>query len=265
MTALAEAYIHLRHYQYTTSYLNEIQERAERIARPIIAGLYTEPVDLEIRIEEGSLKIWLTVFGVLGAAYHGIAVYSEFKKSITELVKDAREFSDSILDDFLPEINATPPQIYRTERRLKTPGKIHRIINRVEKLKDRMGGMNSQDVEIELNKILGELYKIQKDLSEEEIKFLLSSIEIKTIELPKTPKQLKERVAALRQKHPEDFDLLEVPLNFVQARSFEALPVSAENQNDIQPKLQMIKRVHITPSKEHMESFRKKRPLLIDE
>jgi len=84
-------------------------------------------------LEEGSLKSRIPVGAALLAIYGGVADYKGFKESIVAMCDDARDFAVDVFGPFSDKAGVPTKDIYRFERRLKTPGKLYRITKRLEK------------------------------------------------------------------------------------------------------------------------------------
>lgn len=67
------------------------------------------------------------------AIYGGVADYKGFKESIVAMCDDARDFAVDVFGPFSDKAGVPTKDIYRFERRLKTPGKLYRITKRLEK------------------------------------------------------------------------------------------------------------------------------------
>jgi hypothetical protein len=154
MTELAQVYVHLRPYDVDAKSIdrlgNAVREHAVAAARSIYHGNVT----IDIRLEEGTIKVWATVIGVLGVLHVGygvIADYKGFKEGVVAVCEDAQKFATFVSDHFVKDAAATPLQTFRVERRLKVPGKIRRVIVELEKLE------NAQLTEPELSSRLAEV------------------------------------------------------------------------------------------------------------
>jgi hypothetical protein len=131
--------------------------------------VYGGGVTVDVRLEEGSLRTWVSVAGAL-AVYGAIADYKGFKESIQEMCKDAREYSVDVCGAFTEAAKVNKGQIYRVERRLKTPGKINRVLKKIEQLDKAAETMGTDKLQDQLKDVQDELQAIQSELSEEDRK-----------------------------------------------------------------------------------------------
>jgi hypothetical protein len=169
---LAEAYIHLRPFAIEENTLNDLLDSISKRATDQASELYNFNVEIEIKAEEGSLRIWATIIGGGLFLYSHIADYKGFKDSIGELCKDAREFGSDICDYAINQSKANSRQIYRTERRLKTPGKMKRLISRIEKIEKITKPLESTSIQNEIDHIKIDINRIMDDLSQNERELL---------------------------------------------------------------------------------------------
>lgn len=134
LVRLAQSYIHLKPFTVSDGDIERLGERAVTVATEAAKATYDFDVQLEIDLEPGSLKAWVLVLSAgIGVAYNAIATWPDFKQGLTELVQDAREFGGGFNRMFADEAKAQSNQVYRTERRTMTPGKILRAASRIER------------------------------------------------------------------------------------------------------------------------------------
>jgi hypothetical protein len=130
------------------------------------ADIYGGGVEVDIQIEEGSLITRITVVGgLLLGAYSTIADYKGFKDSVVEMCDDAREFAVDVCSPFVRKAGVPKEDVYRFERRLKTPGKLYRLSKRLEKLEHSVNELSPRAIQKELASLRAELDAATKDLS----------------------------------------------------------------------------------------------------
>ncbi|MGY4198922.1 hypothetical protein [Bradyrhizobium sp. USDA 4520] len=166
MAHLAQTYVHLRPYGLNAETIQRLGAAILKSAEVGARDCYGGDVTVEVDLEEGSAKIWIAVLGALSAVYGTIADYKGFKESIGEMVQDARWFGDFMIEATKQNTHATDKQVFRTERRLQTPGKIKRVTEKLEKLEH--SGLNAKQLNKQLEVAIDEIKRIEKDLSEEE-------------------------------------------------------------------------------------------------
>ena len=140
---------------------------AKRIAFEAAANVYGGDVEIEVQIEEGSLITRVTVAGriFLSGAYSHIVDYKGFKERVVELCDDAREFAVDVCVPFIKKAGVPKEDVYRFERRLKTPGKLYRQTKRLDKLEHSIGELSRMDVQQELANMRTDLESVTQDMS----------------------------------------------------------------------------------------------------
>jgi hypothetical protein len=215
MAQLAQAYVHLRPYRVTRGLLDELGDYTEQTAIEAIKRIYGGNVTVEIKIEEGSLKAWVTVLGVLyvGAdiahkTYGTIADYKGFKDSIVELCKDAREFGVDVCGAVTAKSGASESQIFRTEKRRKTPGRLARLIEHLEQVDQLQGKLSKGELARQMEMVRRELAVIERDLTPEESDVLHRYLQFENIpplrQVPGNAPRLRMPKAAIRVSETED-------------------------------------------------------------
>jgi hypothetical protein len=177
LVQLAQTYIHLKPYRVSRKRLNSLGKRAEKIAVKAALDVYGGGVTVDVRLEEGSLRTWVSVAGVLTlSAYGVIADYKGFKESIQEMCKDAREYGLDVCGAFTEAAKAHKGQVYRVERRLKTPGKLNRVLKKIEQLDKAAESMGTDKLQAQLKDVQDELQTISSELTEEERKMMRQAL-----------------------------------------------------------------------------------------
>lgn len=162
MTVLAQTYLHLL-VEPTQRQIEETQSYVLFLGALSAKEHFGQEVQLEIRIEHGSLKGWLTVIGGL---YIGLSNYGSLREGIDYAVKDSREFSAWIIEKFKHEVAMPPEALYRTERRLGLPGKIQRLYPLLEETSELIERRDSSEARKRLAQVQEQLTAIASELSE---------------------------------------------------------------------------------------------------
>lgn len=133
MTTIGEAYVHLRPYDVDKLGITELGERAVLVAAAAFKETYSFDGTIEVHIERGSAKVWITLLGAFSwSLYDGVSKYPDFKAGVEQMVQDARDFGSLFNRAFITQAEAQPDQVHRTERRTKTPGKVKRGLDKLE-------------------------------------------------------------------------------------------------------------------------------------
>ena len=170
---IGETYIHL-----TTDTSPEFRDFAKSFlfsqANAIGQETLRTEVEISVRIEEGSLTIWVTILGTL---LNALIFYGSIRSGIDQLVKDIRNISQFLIEKFFDEISIPEEEIYRLERRLGVPGKIQRLFKKIDRLEknDRLG--TTGESSSVMKKMKKEIFQILKEMEEEKDRqFFLQSL-----------------------------------------------------------------------------------------
>ena len=129
---------------------------------------------LEVMLEEGSLKVWLTVLGSLAA---GISAYGSLRSGIEYMVSDAKAFSEYIIERVKQEIDLPRGSFYRAERRLGLPGRIQRLYPLLEETAKLIERGNDTSARNRLDHVQDEIQHITSELDEPEDRGILQKLE----------------------------------------------------------------------------------------
>jgi len=213
LVQLAQTYIHLKPYRINQKRLNSLGKRAEKIAIKAALDVYGGGVTVDVRLEEGSLRTWVSVAGVL-AVYGAIADYKGFKESVQEMCKDAREYSVDVCGAFTEAAKANRGQVYRVERRLKTPGKLNRLLRKIEQLDKAAESMGTDKLQAQLKDVQDELQAISIEFTEEERKTMRQALVFENLpmlrERPPNSRRAEPSKAAKKPDEEDEPPLLDV-------------------------------------------------------
>jgi hypothetical protein len=176
------------------------------VAIKTAADIYGGDVEIEVQIEEGSLITRVTVVGLLLLdVYSHVADYKGFKESVVELCDDAREFAVDVCAPFIKKAGVPKEDVYRFERRLKTPGKLYRLGKRLDKLEHSVGELSPKDVQKELANIRAELESITEEISTSERSIVMTGLRRDRLPPPERwPVLDPPRVALPREESIQD-------------------------------------------------------------
>jgi hypothetical protein len=126
MARIATAYSHLRPYDISRNERSELERLIAATAKNAAARIFQMDSEIDVFTEVGSLKTWVKVIGGV------ITIYGGFRDGIERIVNDARTFSEIVNEQLIESAHAPPYSVFRTERRLETPGRILRTIHDAE-------------------------------------------------------------------------------------------------------------------------------------
>jgi len=163
---IAETYIHINYdYELKQKSHSEIKLYLETNAQEWAKKYFKQPIAIAITVEDGSLKTWITVAGLI---YAGVAGYGSFRSGIDYMVKDAKSFSNYVIEQFYQYENTPDEDIIRDERRLGIPGKIQRLFKKSDKL-DKLNNYDRDELVEELRQELTSILDLMDEQKDREL------------------------------------------------------------------------------------------------
>ena len=179
MAQLAQVRLVLDLHDLSDERIVALGRLADEIAGQVAADIYGGDVDVDVLIQDGSLLTRITVVGgLLLGLYHGVAEYPDFKVGITALCEDAEKYSNKFADKFLHASGISEDHVVKHNTSAKTPGKINRLLNRLEKT---AGKPTSSIIGSELSKAKKDLDSIERDITASEAEHLRTLFEFDTL------------------------------------------------------------------------------------
>jgi hypothetical protein len=210
VTSLAQAYIHLKPYSAKPSEIRALGSYAKRTAAKSAREIYGGGVTILVEIEEGSLRTRVTVIAITlnvlqGAhfAYSTIADLKGFQEGVSELCDQAREFGVDVCEPFVRKAGVPKEDVYRFERRLKTPGKLYRFSKHLEKLQRSVDELSPKTLKEELARLRAELDVIESDLSVQDRRALEGVIRSRRLPTPRNWPRPESAKLAVRPKEQD--------------------------------------------------------------
>lgn len=161
MSRIAETYIHLR-VQASYEEMSVVKRYFEVNGALLSKEIFGGRLEIEVKLEEASLKVWVTIAGLV---YGIIAGYGSFRTGIDYTIKDSRAFSERLSSSFVKDALIPKEKVYRIERRLGVPGKISRLLDRLKRLETRS---KNTAINKEIEYIQKEIINILKRLDNEQ-------------------------------------------------------------------------------------------------
>jgi hypothetical protein len=129
---LAEAYIRFTLHRPELIRLSDSLEILDVAASTAAARFYEFPVELDLRAELGSRKLIATILA--SNAVQIFVLYGSVRQSVDYLVKDARRFSEYVIEETKSLHKLSNQAVQRTERRLGDPGRLQRALSDIDEL-----------------------------------------------------------------------------------------------------------------------------------
>jgi hypothetical protein len=92
------------------------------------------------------------------------------------MCNDARAFGIEVCDKFISSSGASDSQVYRVEKRRKTPGRVYRLLQRLERIESSLNDISPNVLRAELHEARQELVRILRELPAEDSKELVELI-----------------------------------------------------------------------------------------
>jgi len=178
MAQLAEAYIRLKPFYVSAEQLERLGKATDELARTAALRIYEQPVEIEVDLIEGTLWGTIKVTGaIIFTVYTGYSSIDGAIATTERLCNEANIFGDYVCSAFIKESGASPHQVARVERRLKTPGKLRRALLRIERLDKTASQLSKEELQRRLHSARLELTAAAKDLDAHEMKMLESALQ----------------------------------------------------------------------------------------
>jgi hypothetical protein len=191
---LCEAYIHIR-LEHTSparqeAYLHELKEFARKRARFF---LYDE-VELDLRHKKGSLTLYVTILGTIGALYKGIGEYPKFREGAMVAFEDVKRLADTIISEGLFGARAKKKQIVRLEARAGVVGSLRKIVGQLEMVKQSDGSRSGGWMAAKITATHEDISLLMGNLrSEKDKEFVISGLEDLVDQLPIVPAPMRRK------------------------------------------------------------------------
>ena len=233
MTLVAETYLNCSIYLPA----EDREELAAYIggrSREIFQEIYAGRPGVSVKVEAGSVKIWVEAVAALAVVITG---YGSFRSGIDYLVGDARKFSEAVRG-VIVDVGVDSSEIAVFQRRLGVVGKIQRVLKSIERVEGSYY-YDHNDRRDRLDQLKAELFEVIIELDGEKDRSLLLENLPEVIahavarepaeHLPRFPRA-NSRLAARPRDWDPDLELL--PSNEVRMSGLRALTLEPELRFD---------------------------------
>jgi len=153
MARLAQTSIRFRRYEIGEERFERLSVEIDAVAARVARQIYGPSVEVDVVIVAGSLLITITVLGgFLWGTYDAISKYPDFNDGLGKLVKDAKQYGSAIVEEVLKVTGEK--KLDSVAKRDMTPGKISRIIEKLEEVKKLEGRAPKRVVQGKLQQII---------------------------------------------------------------------------------------------------------------
>jgi hypothetical protein len=202
MARLAQTSIRFRRYEIGPERFERLSGEIDAVAARVAREVYGPAVEVDVVIEAGSLLVRITVIGLLLGTYDAISKYPDFKEGLAALVEDAEKYGSAVVNEVLKVTGAKKPD--SVAKRDMTPGKLMRVIEKLERVKELEKQVRKPVVQEELRQIARDVRAIERDLQPEEVKQIDHVLESRGLPpLEKLPKSMdfEDRSAIVREEY----------------------------------------------------------------
>ena len=163
MARLAQTSIRIRRFEINAAQFEQLSVEIDTIAARVARQIYGPSVEVDVVVEVDSLLIRITVIGsIIWGTYDAVSKYPDFKVGLGELVKDSQKYGSAIADEVLKVTGQKPDSVAKRDM---TPGRISRVIRKLEKVKDLEKHAPKQVVQEELEQISRDVQAIERDIA----------------------------------------------------------------------------------------------------
>lgn len=249
MAKIAQTSIRFRRFEITEGRFRELGPTMDKAAADVARRIYRETVTIDVYLEAGSLIVRITVIGgLLLGTYHSVAEYKDFKAGIVELIKDAEKYGTAIYQEVLKLTRASKAD--SVVKRKMTPGKILRVIEKLERLQEVRNELPRRSMQQQLEEIARDVKAIERDLEPEETEVLHQQLELrglpplaewpkpapsKRVEIP--PVAVRERQTELIGRPTE----LQIQEKRIPLRYHNRFPVDQQTTSARRPNLRQLR------------------------
>lgn len=136
MARLVRIQLAVQRIEVDLATLERFASIAEEIARGTGREDFDIPVEVDLDVSEGSLKVLSVVLGALFSTYYFVGNYKAFKEGVVEMCHDANKYGDDFCDKFLKQVGITKIQPAKRKVEVQTPARLRTLLNDLEALDD---------------------------------------------------------------------------------------------------------------------------------
>ncbi len=185
---LCQAYIHVEPDEITQELTTQLQNHLESFVKTRVDFFLYSETDINIELQEGSIKLRITVFGTMMALFSAVANYPEFRSGAISMYDDVKRLSEYVISESVFSTKAKHHQIIRVEARTGVIGSTRKIISKLDMVNNNNGkvmadtltkyiNQSGENIEILLNRVK----------TEEDKNFIKNGFQEIISELPKKP------------------------------------------------------------------------------
>lgn len=136
MARLVRIQLTVREYSVDLETLQRLSTLAGEIAQISGRENFKIPVEVDLDVREGSLKVVSVVLGLLASGYYFVGNYKAFKEGMVEICHDANKYGDDFCDKFLQQAGIKKSQVSRKKVEVQAPEQLRKLLDELEALDD---------------------------------------------------------------------------------------------------------------------------------
>jgi hypothetical protein len=180
--------LHIREFQVDLEALQRLTEVAEIVAQFSGQENFEVPVEVNLDLAEGSLRVVVAVVGSLFSVYYFVGNYKAFKEGAVEICNDANKFGDDFCDKFLKKAGISKSKVSKQKVAVQTPARLLDVLNELEQLDDKQTAdelkkhiFSEGSRTVRLARGASRLDRVLRDLSEAERSAVTSSLKFEAL------------------------------------------------------------------------------------
>lgn len=183
MARIVRVQLNIRSFPVNLGVLERLAELAAGIAQVSGEQNLTTPVEIDLDLTDGSLKVAGVVVGVLFSTYYFVGNYKAFKEGVVEICKDANTFGDDFCDKFLQAVGISKNQVSKQKVEVQTPEKLRILLDELEQLDKNWKLLSEDDRSVLLAGVASQLDRVLRDMSDEDRSAVVASLKFEALPL----------------------------------------------------------------------------------
>jgi hypothetical protein len=191
---LCQAYVHVEPEEITEELLAHLKEHLTNFVKTRADFFLYQNPEISIELKEGSIKVYASIFGTIGALYAGIANYPGFREGAILIYEDTKRLSEYIASESLYETKARHDQIIHMEARTGVVGSLRKLVADLDSLKAMNGSSYAIQHTKKIESIKDQVNTLIENLhSNDDVALVKNGLINIVNELPETPRPPPEK------------------------------------------------------------------------
>lgn len=118
-------------------------------------------VDTSVELKDGSLKVYVTIFGSL---YAVISAYGSFRSGVDYLSTDVKRLSETVVSECLFQSKCRHDDVIHLEARVGVIGQLKNISDEIKAINTQVQSKPLDQIILKLDKLTNDIDKMEKNL-----------------------------------------------------------------------------------------------------